>query len=40
MYKEIGDYGVGPDATVTIDAAREAILIAEQFIDCIAVLTK
>nr|WP_210302497.1 HEPN domain-containing protein [Rhodoblastus sphagnicola] len=41
MYKEIGDYAVGPDATVTPDAAKAAIVVAEEFIDCIAaVLTK
>ena len=41
MYKEIGDYGVGPGASVTLDDAKDAIVVAEQFIDCIAdLLTK
>ena len=35
MYKEIGDYGVGLDAGVSLDAANDAIVMAEQFIECV-----
>ena len=33
--KEIADYGVGPDAGVTIAEAKQAIETAERFVDCI-----
>jgi uncharacterized protein (UPF0332 family) len=38
MYKEIGDYGIGPDAIVSLDAANEAITTTEQFIECITMV--
>ncbi len=34
--KEIADYGVGPDAGVTIAEAKQAIETAERFVDCIS----
>jgi len=38
MYKEIGDYGIGPDAIVSLDAANEAIATTEQFIEYITMV--
>jgi len=38
MYKEIGDYGIGPDAIVSLDAANEAIATTGQFIECITMV--
>ena len=39
-YKEIGDYGVDPDAIITMAQAEAAIAGATDFVDCIeAVLT-
>jgi uncharacterized protein (UPF0332 family) len=35
-YKEIGDYGVGSDAIITMPVADDAIKNAARFIDCIA----
>jgi uncharacterized protein (UPF0332 family) len=35
MYKEISDYSVEPDATVTIAEAEDAIVTAAQFLGCI-----
>ncbi len=40
MYKEIGDYGVGLDAGVSLDAAHDAIVMAEQFIECVTTSLK
>jgi len=40
MYKEIGDYGVGLDAGVSLDAANDAIVMAEQFIECVTTSLK
>ena len=40
MYKEIGDYGVGLDAGVSLDAANDAIVMAEQFIECVSTSLK
>ena len=34
-YKEIGDYGVGPGAGVTLADANEAIEMASRFIACV-----
>jgi hypothetical protein len=38
LYKEIGDYGVGYGANVTMDEANDAIAAAERFIDCVTTL--
>ena len=38
LYKEIGDYGVGHGANVTMDEANGAIATAGRFIDCVAAL--
>ena len=38
--KEIGDYGVGPDAAVSLDAANDAIVMAKQFIECVTTSLK
>ena len=37
-FKEIADYGTGPQAVVTVSEAQEAIGAAGQFVDCIASL--
>jgi uncharacterized protein (UPF0332 family) len=37
-FKEIADYGTGPQAVVTVSAAQEAIASARQFVDCITSL--
>ena len=37
-FKEIADYGTGPQAVVTVSEAQEAIATAGQFLDCIASL--
>ncbi len=38
LYKEIGDYGVGPGADVTLADANDAIANATQFVDAMAAL--
>ena len=35
-FKEIADYGTGPQAVVTVSEAQEAIAAAGQFVDYIA----
>lgn len=40
MYKEIGDYGVGLDTGVSLDAANNAIVMAKQFIECVTASLK
>lgn len=37
-YKEIGDYGVGHGANVTMTEANDAIATAGRFIECVAML--
>jgi uncharacterized protein (UPF0332 family) len=37
-FKEIADYGTGPQAVVTVSEAQEAIASARQFVDCITSL--
>lgn len=37
-YKEIGDYAVGGGADVTMADAREMVMDAARFVDCIATL--
>jgi uncharacterized protein (UPF0332 family) len=37
-FKEIADYGTGPQAVVTASEAQEAIASAGQFVDCITSL--
>ena len=37
-YKEIGDYGVGTDAVVTMPEAQSAICSAEEFVECVAAI--
>lgn len=37
-YKEIGDYGVDPDETVTMANAASAISSAADFLGCIAAI--
>ncbi|MGO9546946.1 MAG: HEPN domain-containing protein [Rhodomicrobium sp.] len=38
LYKEIGDYGVGHGANVTMTEANDAIVAAGRFIDCVTAL--
>ena len=40
IYKEIGDYGVGLDAGGSLDAAHDATVMAEQFIECVTTSLK
>jgi uncharacterized protein (UPF0332 family) len=35
-FKEIADYGTGPDAVVTVAEAEEAIAVAQRFVEIIA----
>ena len=35
-FKEVADYGTGPEAVVTVTEAEKAIASARQFVDCIA----
>ena len=37
-FKEVADYGTGPQAIVTVSEAQEAIAAAGRFVDCIATL--
>ena len=37
-FKEVADYGIGPQAVVTDSEAQEAIASAARFVDCIASL--
>ncbi|MEO8925936.1 MAG: HEPN domain-containing protein [Caulobacteraceae bacterium] len=37
-YKELGDYGVGPDATVTLVEARRMIVDARRFLEGVSAL--
>jgi len=38
LYKEVGDYGVGPGADVTMADANDAVANAARFVDFIAAL--
>jgi uncharacterized protein (UPF0332 family) len=38
LYKEIGDYGVGHGANVTLSEGNQAIATAKRFLDCIKAL--
>jgi len=38
LYKEIGDYGVGHGASVTMAEANDAMATAGRFIDCVTAL--